>query len=129
MHMEHTYGLPVTMDAYKEGHFINEDRRILTFQIVRELLFNVVKHAEANEARVALSRQDGACVIQVEDDGVGFDPSILQDQRGGQSGFGLSSLRERLDLIGGDLRAIDSEPGAGTRIAISIPTEAARAES
>jgi signal transduction histidine kinase len=108
---------------------MNEDRRILTFQIVRELLFNVVKHAEASEARVALSCEDGSCIIHVEDDGVGFDPTILHNQQVGQSGFGLASLRERLDLVGGELRAIDSEPGAGTHITIAIPTAPSHAEA
>ena len=72
---------------------------ILLFQAVRELLFNVVKHAQVKVARVQLDRLDGELVrVVVSDDGVGFEPSRLAEKGPLESGMGLFGVRERIKL-------------------------------
>ncbi|MHC5034038.1 MAG: sensor histidine kinase, partial [Planctomycetota bacterium] len=93
---------------------------VLLFQTVRELLLNVVKHAAANAATVSVHAEDGEVRISVEDDGVGFDAAALGVHGHRTEGFGLFSIRERLDHLGGRLE-LQSEPGAGTRAVVTAP--------
>ncbi len=99
---------------------LNDDVRVLLFQIARELLVNVVKHAQAHQARVCIKRHKDDLRITVEDDGVGFDPSRVSSDRQGNNGFGLFSIRERLHYIGGQIE-IESESGRGTRVIATVP--------
>jgi len=94
--------------------------RVIAFQAVRELLFNVVKHARAQIATISISRDDDAVRIDIEDDGIGFDTSELDATVSGSMDFGLFSVRERLQPLGGRLE-IHSEPGSGTRVALVLP--------
>ncbi len=91
------------------------------FHAARELLFNVIKHAEVNQARVELRLEaDRGVVLTVADKGVGFVPSESgrEDPDGGR--FGLFSILERIRLLDGRM-GIQSAPGAGTRISLSVP--------
>ena len=112
---KHTQDLDVEIAG--EATVVQPDVHTLLFRSVRELLFNVVKHADASHATVQVTQHDGLVEVEVSDDGVGFDPDTVQ-QRG--TGFGLFSVRERLGLVGGDVR-IESAPGAGTHISIYCP--------
>ncbi|MCE5231607.1 response regulator [bacterium] len=99
-----------------------EDMTIILFQTVRELLFNVVKHSGVNKARVRVARRADNLEIVVADEGVGFDPAT--DTDAGESGsYGLFSVRERLQHLGGSLE-VHSAPGKGTRIVIAAPLPA-----
>ncbi|MGH2998186.1 MAG: GAF domain-containing protein [Gaiellaceae bacterium] len=84
------------------------------FRITQEALTNVVKHADAKTVRVTLDRRRRSVALAVEDDGRGFS------QARADGGFGLIGIRERVASANGAL-AIDSEPGAGTRLAIEFP--------
>jgi signal transduction histidine kinase len=84
------------------------------YRIVQESLTNVAKHAGAVHVSVILRGSDDALSLVVEDDGRGFDQS-----RPGQ-GLGLVSMRERVELLGGNLR-IESSPGRGTTVAVEVP--------
>jgi PAS domain S-box-containing protein len=99
---------------------LDDDVRVLLFQAVRELLVNVAKHAQARSVKVAMRREGGYIRIIVEDDGVGFVTLPIGSQWGRIGGFGLFSIRERLDHIGGHLE-VESEPGHGTRVALVAP--------
>lgn len=102
---------------------IPEDIAITLFQAVRELLFNVVKHANAKTASVRLTRtRTGEFRVIVSDDGDGFDPARLRVSKTRINGFGLFSLRERLASMGGELN-IDSAPSHGARITVSLPMQ------
>lgn len=92
--------------APKAGHVI---------QAIREAISNALRHAEANTVSVVLVREDGAALLEVEDDGRGFEP-----QAAVESGRGLGNLRARAEALGGVLE-IRSEPGAGTSVRIRIP--------
>ncbi len=87
------------------------------YRIVQEALTNVVKHARASQADVLLQWQGERVVVVVEDDGVGFDPGSSLSGR-----LGLLGMQERAEMLGGSL-AIESRPGAGTTIAVNIPTK------
>lgn len=98
-----------------------EDVKILVFESVRELLFNAVKHAQAPCAQVRLEQMAGPGTrITVSDRGRGFDISRLKTMGKSGEGFGLFSIRERIDLIGG-LFEIDSAPGKGSRFVLTVP--------
>ncbi|HYK88751.1 MAG TPA: PAS domain-containing protein, partial [Acidobacteriota bacterium] len=114
------YGLTVAVKAAKNAEPQNEDVRVLLFQATRELLFNVVKHAQVKTAEVRMSRVEGHRVrIEVKDKGVGFDPAKLGGD-GLKGGFGLFSIRERLDLLGGQID-IESSPEDGSRFSLLAP--------
>jgi signal transduction histidine kinase/PAS domain-containing protein len=97
------------------------DQRVLLFQIVRELLFNVAKHAGTDGASVEVERGEEGVGVVVRDAGRGFDPERLGEERR-RSGFGLVSARERLRMRGGEL-VVDSAPGRGTRVELRLPAD------
>ncbi len=92
----------------------------LLFQIVRELLFNVVKHANTYQASLRMHRLEDKVHIVVEDRGAGFDPRASRSDTKNDTGLGLFSIRERLSWLGGEL-TIDSKPGHGTRVEVLAP--------
>lgn len=90
------------------------------FRIAREALNNVVKHSGVTLASVYLEEESDRVLLRIEDNGKGFQPhSVVQD---GQVHWGLATMRERAELLKGRIH-IDSAPGQGTRISISIPRE------
>jgi PAS domain S-box-containing protein len=115
--MQELYGFTVTVTEEDPLRLKDEDMRVLLFQIIREVLFNAVKHSGTSEAHVTLCRPDEHIRIIVEDRGRGFPPEALGNKT---SGFGLQSARERLDLFDGRLY-IESVPRQGTTIVIEAP--------
>lgn len=108
--------LDMELDADDEAEPASASVRSFLFQAVRELLFNVVKHARVRKAQVELRPVDaGTLLLQVQDRGVGFDPGQIQP-----ASFGLFSIRERVDFLGGQVK-IQSAAGKGTRIGITMP--------
>jgi CheY-like chemotaxis protein len=93
---------------------------LLLFYAARELLFNVVKHAQVNRAQLEVRHRDGYVHLIVSDPGVGFDPTTVQ--AGGGGGVGLLSIRERLHLLGGCMDTAGT-PGHGCRITLAAPVE------
>ncbi len=96
-----------------------EDVTALLFRFARELLVNVVKHARASRARLSVTQGEGAVVVEVADEGAGFDPNELSDSSRART-FGLFNVRDQVTRLGGAL-AIDSGPGHGTRVRVSVP--------
>jgi two-component system NarL family sensor kinase len=88
------------------------------FRIVQESLSNVRKHAEARSARVELRRDGGFVSLRICDDGQGFDPAAVPQER-----FGLEGIRQRSRLMGGEPR-IESTPGGGTTVEVRLPVVA-----
>ena len=118
--MQEKHGLKVDLTTEESVTAETEDVRVLLFQTVRELLFNVVKHAQVTTVSVHVSRLDGQIQIVVSDNGVGFDPAQLRHAGSSWSGFGLFSIRERLDLLGGRME-VESAPGKGSRFRLVAP--------
>lgn len=102
---------------------LSEIHRVTLYQILRELLLNIVKHACASQVRLTCDFQPGRLDVIVQDNGTGFDaadtfnnPSVSSG-----SGYGLFSVKQRITLLGGDLE-IRSNPGHGACILFWIPT-------
>jgi signal transduction histidine kinase len=113
MFKEHGLRVEVLVDR-KRRPAIDDKVAALLFRFVRELLLNVVKHAETNDAQVAIRSPRRRLRIEVSDRGRGFDPTT------GQAGFGLFAVRENVFRLGGTF-ALDSAPGKGARAIISMP--------
>ena len=94
------------------------DGGIVIYRITQEALANVRKHARASRAVVTLTQQDGGCLVQIRDDGQGFDPSESAAQ--GSKHFGLTVMRERAETVGGWIR-VESLPGEGTIVEAWVP--------
>jgi PAS domain S-box-containing protein len=120
--MQETYQVRLNISSNNEKELENDDVKVLLFESVRELLFNVVKHSKTSEASVEVSQSDsGTLRITVSDRGVGFDPEETF-KTGRDDRFGLFSVRERLELIGGSLE-VESKLGSGTEISLIVPIE------
>jgi signal transduction histidine kinase len=90
------------------------------FRAAQEVIINIERHARADRALIQVRKEpDDYLVIEIEDDGEGFDPAALKPSPEGR-GLGLLGVRERIDLIGG-VTEIDSAPGAGTRVVLRVP--------
>ncbi len=102
----------------------SQESAVQIFQSVRELLFNVIKHANTSEARLILQehRQDYVA-LTVADDGDGFKPDMMTMKHNLKNGFGLHSVRERIEVLGGVME-VDSLPGEGSRITLIVPGKA-----
>jgi signal transduction histidine kinase/CheY-like chemotaxis protein len=118
------YGLEVTVSTDPLADVARPEIRTLLFESVRELLFNVIKHAGVKSVAVEVSRgANGTLCISVADPGIGFEPSELEARfRKAHGGWGLFSIRERLALLGGRLE-IDSTRGQGTRFRLFAPRD------
>jgi signal transduction histidine kinase len=92
--------------------------QLLAYQVIRESLNNAVRHAAARRISVTAGVRAGAVRLIVEDDGRGFPTA---DATRGPH-FGLSMMRERVELVGGILH-VESSPGAGTRVIARLPVE------
>ena len=95
-----------------------EDHEIVLYRVAQEALTNVARHAGASRARVELTETAEAVVLEVHDDGIGFDPAA--EQQGGLDHFGLAGMRERVELAGGTW-TVWSRPGSGTVLTASLP--------
>jgi len=92
---------------------INADLSSLIYQAVRELLMNVVKHAQAAVATVEIQSMDDQLIVSVEDDGVGYS-APQSSSTSGQGGFGLFHIRERLREMGGQMEIVSAPSGGCT---------------
>jgi len=118
--VQEQHGVTVTFEDGTEPLRLPGDMGVLLFRAVQELLANVVKHASASVARVTLRCAGGEVRISVEDNGVGFDVSSVRPDTRGKDGFGIFSIRERLNLLDGHLE-LESERGKGTRAILVAP--------
>lgn len=122
-HLE-TAGIALEMRLPRLQERLSPEVETAVFRIAQEAMNNVARHACARRAVVTLERRNGNLVLEVEDDGRGFEPAALKpgDQRGG---LGLTGMRERASLLGGTLE-LRSRPGAGTLVRATIPLEQER---
>ncbi len=113
------HGIAISFHDDRQPKKLSQDIRILLFQAVRELLMNVVKHAEARHVDVTMGRLDGMIRIAIRDDGTGFDAGDKKVRRE-NGGFGLFNIRERLTHFGGEM-VISSQVGRGTEVVVTVP--------
>lgn len=101
---------------------LNGEVETAAFRIAQEALTNVARHSGATSARVLVWMANELLMLQIEEDGVGFDVEAAWQQASG----GLSGMRERATLLGGRF-TVDSEPGRGTTISVELPAHPRRA--
>ena len=111
-------GLPVEVWGQEQMPRLSFVAETALFRIAQEALTNVGKHARATHVTVTLEEVPEGLRLTVADDGSGFDPAALP-QRRERSGWGLITMRERAEALGGRLR-VDSRPGEGTRIVVEV---------
>ncbi len=119
-HFSENHGLDISFEDHLGEQDLPYPARRFLFRTLRELLFNVVKHAHTSIVTVRMEAAETHAELSVSDAGVGFDPSDLE----GDEGFGLFSLRERVTAFGGTVD-IESVRGEGTRVAVVLPFETA----
>ena len=114
------YGIKTEFEDDGQHKPLEDDIRTVLFRNVRELLINVVKHARAERVKLSICKLDTKIHVCIEDDGIGFDPNKVKSIAAASGKFGLFSIRERLEQLGGHVE-IDSKPGVGSRITMTAP--------
>jgi signal transduction histidine kinase len=107
------HGIPVRL-ATAEVPELDPRVAAAAFRVAQEALHNALRHSGASEICVTLTRSRHRVVLEVSDDGTGFDPGLAS------GGLGLASMRERAAAVGGELR-VRSAPGTGTKIRLAVP--------
>jgi signal transduction histidine kinase len=102
-----------------EGRLAPEVETAL-FRAVQEAISNITRHSQADAVLIQMSADESGVTVEIEDDGIGFDPGRVESEPGSLRGIGLLGMRERLEIIGGSLQ-IDSEPGGGTHVVMRVP--------
>jgi signal transduction histidine kinase/ActR/RegA family two-component response regulator len=116
------HGLNVTVAAIGPQPALSADQAMVVYQSIRELLFNVLKHAKVGHANVSIQCNDPQNVqITIEDHGIGFDVLMMTEQY--SQGFGLFNIRERIEALGGQF-SLRSTAGSGTIATLLVPVTA-----
>ena len=110
------------INVYSEGDvtIIPTDVRVVLFRITQEAVTNVIRHANASEVNIRLRMSTNEVLLQIEDDGIGFNVDSTIDSGIGQARLGLLGMMERATLVGGTC-SIKSQPGKGTQVIASVP--------
>jgi len=124
---QHRQRTGVAVDVVGHLNDVPGNQAIAGFRMVQEALTNVVRHARAQHIWIELSQADGTVKLVVRDDGVGFDVTKTLAQAAARGHLGLLGMKERAQILGGSLE-VDSEPGRGTRLRISLPVPESAAE-
>jgi two-component system sensor histidine kinase UhpB len=116
-------GFDVTVEANAgaaDPDLLGPTATVEVFRIIQEALANAARHSGAPGAHLTIARRDEQLLVEVADEGRGFDPAAVAD-----SGIGLAGMVERARLIGADL-AVATAPGAGTVLSLALPIGRAR---
>ncbi|MEO8326715.1 MAG: ATP-binding protein [Nitrospirota bacterium] len=115
------FGLAVTIEAEQPLPDVSENQAFLLYWSLRELLFNVIKHAHVEQATITIKDLHGThlqCIVS--DDGRGYDPATMAIPNAGQEHFGLSGIHARMTALQGTF-SLNSFSGQGTRVTLTIP--------
>jgi PAS domain S-box-containing protein len=115
---EHNLKIQVTKDEQPKP--LKTEGNVILFQSVKELLFNIVKHAQATSVKISIQRACNDLRILVEDNGIGFNVNLIDHNHHKIKGFGLFSIYERLEYYGGSM-IIESNKSHGTKITLLMP--------
>jgi len=105
-----------SFDAGAVDELLSEDGKLVLYRVVQEALSNVVRHSGAATVNIAVRAEGSEVVAVVEDDGEGFDDGRVSEG----AGLGLLGMKERAVSVGGSVQ-VESAPGRGTRVRLSIP--------
>jgi PAS domain S-box-containing protein len=123
--VQQKHGIHTEFEDDEQPKPLDDDVRAVLYRAVRELLVNVVKHAQAQKVKVSIGKDNNNVRIVVADDGIGFVPSPQLNKTGG---FGFFSIREGLNYLGGSIE-IGSKPGQGTHITLIAPIKRGKIEN
>ena len=118
--MAERHGLRITCDTQLDSRKLPDDISGMIFAAARELILNVVKHAQARSAQMSCRVTPGALSLRVSDDGRGISDALAGYRYSADCGFGLCNLRERAASLGGTVE-IAPRPGHGATITVRIP--------
>ena len=111
-------GVPCELHSDVTEILLCERSTTAIFRIAQEALRNVVRHANATKAEVCFKQQDGNYILEVQDDGTGFDPSVKKS-----GSFGLVGIRERVLMLDGEV-SVTTTLGEGSTIRVHVPVSA-----
>ncbi len=114
--ISHTNQLQIEVQDFGIEQRLENTLEISLFRIIQELITNIIKHAQATEVSISLTNHDAMLNLMIEDNGIGFDATILPQKEG----MGLNSIEKRIEHLEGTFE-IDSSIGKGTNIIIDIP--------
>jgi signal transduction histidine kinase len=114
------FGLEVTITDNTVQLLMDFGTRSTLFQVVRELLLNVVKHAGTNQVTITIDQNSGNIIVRVRDEGLGFDPESKLVPKSDTQGFGMFNIRQKIEHVGGSIW-FDSRPEAGTLVTVTVP--------
>jgi signal transduction histidine kinase len=115
-------GIPVQVTTTGTARRMHPETEFALLRAAQEALANVARHARATRVGLTVSYMENEVVLDIRDDGAGFDPAA------GEHGFGLVAMRQRIAALSGTLQ-VESEPGGGTAISACVPTVSALADS
>ncbi len=113
-------GIAVRSEIEEPPGRLTPQAETLLFRAVQEALQNVARHSGADSVLIQVAAQGGKLEVEIEDDGRGFDPASVATPAPSGRGLGLVGMKERLALVGGSAQ-IDSAPGTGTRVVLTVP--------
>jgi signal transduction histidine kinase len=112
-------GIRVSLSAFAAVEQVNGDKRTVLYRVAQEALTNVARHARADQVEVKIQKLDGAVRMKITDNGKGFQQEQALHPKKGKR-LGLLGMRERLEMVGGNL-TVTSEPGKGTTVVAHVP--------
>jgi signal transduction histidine kinase len=116
-----TQGLDVSVEVQGKNRRLEAIVETVLFRVIQEALNNVLRHAQTRQARILVDFSPQEIILKVADTGIGFDPEKPLTP---PHGWGLAGMRERVELINGQLR-IESRPGKGTSVEVIVPNSEA----
>jgi len=114
-------GIDASVRCKGTGERLSPEIEVTLFRIAQGAIGNIVKHSGAKNARVKLECTAPECVLEIEDDGMGFNVNKLREEDSQVRGAGIFTIEERARLMGGTC-VIESQPGQGTKVRVRIPT-------
>ena len=115
-------GLQIQINGPPELDALPPEIEITAFRVIQEAVSNVIRHAKSTKVEVSIELEAQILILSVEDDGVGFDPSVAINASAPGSALGLVGMQERVQILGGEF-TFESSLGEGTRVDVRIPVE------
>ncbi|MEA3285795.1 MAG: PAS domain-containing sensor histidine kinase [Candidatus Marinimicrobia bacterium] len=113
-------GIETAYDHNLENINLRDEQVVILFRSVDEVLKNILKHAQASRVLISIQVSKYSFTIKIHDDGKGFDTALLSPEQRKSGSFGLFSIKERIEYLGGVLD-IQSEEGSGTVVTLIVP--------
>lgn len=120
------FGIPVQCRISEESFVLPKDTVHELLMVVREAIYNAVRHGRPRKVGITVSFQPNECELRITDDGIGFEPGALSSLQVGH--YGVVGMQERIQRIGGRF-LVNSAPGAGTEVMIYVPRESGMPET